>query len=55
MPWHRRLTTTQQMKNQSSDMAGYLFFTVLFNGSVVEVIHNVVGVGDGDRAGGIIK
>ena len=28
MRWHRRLTTTQQMKNQSSDMAGYLLFTV---------------------------
>ena len=31
MRWHRRLTTTQQMKNQANDMAGYLFFTVLSN------------------------
>ena len=28
MRWHRLLTTTRQMKNQASDMAGYLLFTV---------------------------
>ena len=29
MRWHRRLTTTQQMRNQASDIAGYLLFDVL--------------------------
>lgn len=29
MRWHRRLTTTRHMKNQASDMASYLLFTVL--------------------------
>ena len=29
MRWHRRMTTTQQMGNQASDIAGYLLFAVL--------------------------